>query len=343
MASQPPRISAVIAARNAAATLSRGLDALTAQAAQAPNDIEVIVVDDYSTDNTREVVARYPVRLIAMPQHVGVAAARNRGAEAAQGQVLFFLDADVVLAPGGIGRVLDTMARAEIDAMIGSYDAEPEDRSIVSRFKNLAHHHFHQRSSLEASTFWGACGAIRREQFCAAGGFDEKRFKLPSIEDVELGSRLIDHGVRIVLDPGLQVKHLKKWTLTSMVTTDVTRRAIPWTLLWMERRRLHSDLNFSYDQRIAALLPVAVVPMIIASLVNPYGWLVVAALLLAAYLINRDLFRLLYAKGGLRLAAGGFFLQQLYYLYSLFGLAAGSAIYLVHALSRRQSQTLKQT
>ena len=90
---------------------------------------------------------------------------------------------------------------------------DPDDQSIVSRFKNLAHHHFHQRARVEASTFWGACGAIRREQFFAAGGFDEKRFKLPSIEDVELGSRLVDRGVRIVLDPGLQVKHLKRWTL----------------------------------------------------------------------------------------------------------------------------------
>ena len=111
--------------------------------------------------------------------------------------------------------------------------------------------------STEATSFWGACGAVRRECFFAAGGFDEKRFKLPSIEDVELGYRLIDQGVRIVLDPELQVKHLKKWTLVSLVATDVTRRAIPWTLVWMERRRLQKDLNFSYDQRIGAMVAVA--------------------------------------------------------------------------------------
>ena len=128
---------------------------------------------------------------------------------------------------------------------------DPDDPSIVSRFKNLAHHHFHQRSRAEANSFWGACGAVRRDCFFAAGEFDEKRFKLPSIEDVELGYRMIDRGVRIVLDPELQVKHLKKWTLTSLIATDVTRRAIPWTLLWMERRRMQKDLNFSYDQRIA--------------------------------------------------------------------------------------------
>jgi GT2 family glycosyltransferase len=226
------------------------------------------------------------------------------------------------------------MAHPEIGALIGSYDDDPDDHSVVSRFKNLAHHYFHQRGSAEASTFWGACGAIRREDFLAAGGFDEKRFKLPSIEDVELGARLVDRGVRIVLDRELQVKHLKRWTLGSLVITDVTRRAIPWTLLWMERRQLHSDLNFSFGQRIAAMVAVAMVLALFLAIVNAWGWLLLAALITAAYLLNRDLFRLLYEKGGARLAVGGFFLQQLYYLYSLLGLALGIAIHLVGSLSK---------
>jgi glycosyltransferase involved in cell wall biosynthesis len=340
MLSQKPRISTIIASRNAAPTLSRCLETLIAQ---KTDDIELIVVDDNSADETRAIASRYPVELIALPQHAGVSAARNRGAEAARGEVLLFLDADVVLAPGGIRRVLATMSRPEVGALIGSYDAEPEDVSIVSRFKNLAHHYFHQHSRLEATTFWGACGAVRQGCFFAVGGFDEKRFKLPSIEDVELGYRLVDRGVRIVLDPELQVKHLKKWTLSSLVATDVTRRAIPWTLLWMERRRPHRDLNFSYAQRIGAMVSVALVLAILLAFENSHVWWAVGALLIAAYLLNRGLFRLLFTKGGSRLAIGGFFLQQLYYLYSLIGLAAGCAIYFLCSLSRHQDQPLKQT
>ena len=330
----------IIAARNAAQTLSRCLDALFAQ---ITDEVETIVVDDHSTDETRAIAARYPVKLIALPQHAGVSAARNRGAEASRGEVLFFVDADVVLAPGGMSRVRATMAQPEVGALIGSYDADPDDVSIVSRFKNLAHHYFHQHSHLEATTFWGACGAVRREGFFAAGEFDEKRFKLPSIEDVELGYRLIDQGVRIVLDPELQVKHLKKWTLGSLVTTDVTRRAIPWTLLWMERRRLQKDLNFSYDQRLAAMVSISIPLAIFWSLENPHLWLAVATLLVLAYWLNRGLFRLLADRGGPRLVLGGFFLQQLYYWYSLFGLAAGSAIYFLRSLSRHQDHPVKQT
>ena len=340
MSSSTPRISVIVAARNAAATLARGLESVFAQAG---DHIEVIVVDDFSTDDTRAVASRSPVRLIALSQHSGVSAARNRGADAARGEVLFFLDADVVLAAGGMQRVLATMQQPEVGALIGSYDSAPDDQSIVSRFKNLAHHYFHQHSNREATTFWGACGAIRRECFLAAGGFDEKRYKLPSIEDVELGSRLVERGVRIVLDPELQVKHLKKWTLASLIATDVTRRAIPWTLLWMQRRRLQSDLNFSYDQRIAAVVSIAMVLSILLALAIPYFWLVTIALMIVAYVINRGLFGLLFANGGIRLAIAGFFLQQLYYLYSLLGLAMGTAIYFLSWRSRRQDLPLKQT
>jgi glycosyltransferase involved in cell wall biosynthesis len=338
--SQKPRISVIIGARNAERTLARCLDALLAQ---ATDEIEVIVVDDHSTDGTRAIVSRYGFKLIELAQHAGVSAARNRGAEAAQGEVLLFVDADVVLAPGGVRRVLATMSRPEVGAVFGSYDSDPDDRSVVSRFKNLAHHHFHQHSQLEATTFWGACGAVRRECFFAAGGFDEKRFKLPSIEDVELGYRLSERGVRIILDPELQVKHLKKWTLASLVATDVVRRAIPWTLLWMEHGRAQTDLNFSYDQRIAAMVSLALLLALPLALVNPYFWLVAAAMLIVAYRLNRSLFSLLFRRGGVRLAVGGFFLQQLYYLYSMFGLAMGSAIYFVRSFSRHPDQPLKQT
>jgi glycosyltransferase involved in cell wall biosynthesis len=329
-----------VPARNAAPTLARCLDALLAQ---ATDEVELIVVDDHSIDETRAIAARYPVKLIELPQHSGVSAARNRGAEAARGEVLFFVDADVVLAPGGMRKVLATMSRPEVGALFGSYDADPDDLAIVSRFKNLAHHHFHQHSQLEATTFWGACGAVRREYFFAAGGFDEKRFKLPSIEDVELGYRLSQRGMRILLDPDLQVKHLKKWTLASLVATDVVRRAIPWTLLWMEHGRVQTDLNFSPAQRLAAMVSVALVLAIPLALVSPYFLLAAAAMLLVAYRLNRDLFSLLYSKGGVRLAVGGFFLQQLYYLYSVFGLAMGSGLYFFRSLSRHSSHPLKQT
>lgn len=142
-------------------------------------------------------------------------------------------------------------------------------------------------------------------------------------------------GVRIVLDTGLQVKHLKRWTLRSLVITDVWGRAIPWTLLRLEGRRLPADLNFSIDQRIAAVVAIAIAVATSAAIFEYRIWVVVAALMAVAIRLNRDLYRLLYRRGGLRLSINGFLLQQLYYLYSVLGVGAGIAIYLARSLRSR--------
>jgi len=331
------KLAAIIPARNAAATLAQCLDALIAQIS---DDEEVIVVDDCSTDDTCEIAARFDLKLVKMPGHMGPSAARNRGAELTCAPLLFFLDADVVLAPGALARAEKTMMRPEVGAVIGSYDDDPAASSTISRFKNLAHHHFHQRSREEATTFWGACGLVRRDLFLAAGGFDDER---RTVEDIELGYRLVARGVRIVLDPQLQVKHLKKWTLRSLVITDVFIRAIPWTLLWLERRRLPNDLNVAVDQRVAAMVAVALAIAIPVAIFRYQAWLVVALLLTAAFWLNRDLYRLFFRKGGLWLGFNGFLLQQFYYLYSLFSVVVGVAIYFVRSFTRRVEARAKRT
>jgi glycosyltransferase involved in cell wall biosynthesis len=325
--SHVPALSAIIPALNASATIARCLDAITEQLS---DDVEVIVVDDGSTDDTFEIASRYDVRLLKLPRNMGPSAARNRGAEMARAPVLFFIDADVAIAPGAIARAKAAMSHGDADAIIGSYDDDPAAKSTISRFKNLAHHHFHQRSRREATIFWGACGLVRRETFFAAGAFDEQQF---GIEDVELGYRMTARGVQVVLDPGLQVKHLKRWTLGSLVATDVWRRAVPWTLLRLEGRRLPADLNFSIDQRIAAVVAVALAILIPAAIFRFQLGILVAALIAAAIWLNLDLYRLLFRKGGLRFSINGFLLQQFYYLYSVFGVVTGTAIYLARSIT----------
>ncbi|HYL57436.1 MAG TPA: glycosyltransferase [Candidatus Acidoferrales bacterium] len=334
-----PALSVVVPARDAAATVPRCLDAITSQAAQMPVGVEIIVVDDCSSDATAEIAARYGVRLVKLAHHLGPSAARNRGAEIARAPVLFFLDADVVLAPHALARGAEALTASGADAVMGSYDDDPDARSTVSRFKNLAHHYFHQRARAEAATFWSGCGVVRREVFAASGGFDEEQH---SVEDIELGSRMVAQGARIVLDPGLQVKHLKRWTMRSLLATDVLRRAIPWTLLWLEGRRLPDDLNLAADQRIAAIAALALATSVVASPFMPALWLLAGVLVVLGLWLNRDLYRLLLRKGGAWLAINGFLLQQLYYLYSIFGFAAGVAIFGARTFSRRVEAVLRR-
>jgi glycosyltransferase involved in cell wall biosynthesis len=331
------KLAVIIPARNSSAFLPRCLPALLAQL--SPDD-EVIVVDDFSTDNTGEVAAGFNVKVVRLPRHMGISAARNRGVELTGAPLLFFLDSDVVLAPGALARARATMMRPEVGALIGSYDDDPDAPTTISRFKNLAHHHFHQRSGTEVTSFWGGCGLVRRDLFVAAGSFDNEQ---RTIEDVELGYRLTARGVRIFLDRDLQVKHLKKWTLRSLIKTDVVLRGVPWTLFWLEGRGLPRGLNFAADQRVASIVAAALALAIPLAILKSTVWLLVAVLLVAAFWLNRDLYRLFLRRGGPGFAVKGFLLQQFYYLYSLFSVAAGVTIYLARWATRRADLRAKRT
>ncbi len=187
-------------------------------------------------------------------ERTGPAAARNAGARGATGDVLVFVDADIEIHADAFRRIRAAFASdPELVAVFGSYDDEPAAEGLVSAFRNLLHHHVHQTSAGRATTFWGGIGAVRRDAFERVGGFDDERFAVPSVEDIELGMRLTAAGARIVLDPAIQGKHLKRWTLAQMVGTDLRRRGIPWVELLLESRSGASALNLGWRHRLSTL------------------------------------------------------------------------------------------
>ena len=139
-------------------------ECLSALLAEMSSGAEIIVVDDASTDDTHSVADEVGVHTLRLAKNSGPAAARNFGASHARGHILFFVDADVVVAPGAIARVAQFFVdHPDVAAMFGSYDDSPRATGIVSRYRNLLHHFVHQNSNSEATTFWAGCGAIRRQ------------------------------------------------------------------------------------------------------------------------------------------------------------------------------------
>ena len=229
---------------------------------------EVIVVDDASTDATADVAEQLGAQVIRLDQNLGPAAARNHGAELAQGEILVFIDSDVFVTPSTIASLVNALQESpQYDAVIGSYDANPTAQNLISQYKNLLHHFTHQRANPEATTFWTGCGAVRAKHFDDLGGFDE-RFGRPCIEDIEFGSRLRDAGGRIRLMSEIQVKHSKRWQLASLVRTDFFDRALPWTRLILENNSMPNDLNLKLSQRLC----VACVALLSAWIVLALWW-----------------------------------------------------------------------
>jgi len=312
------RLSAIVPATDAPPTLTRCGAAIDA-AADGPD--ELIVVNSENGDGP------------------GPAAARNRGSRIAEGDVLVFVDSDVAVHADAFTRIRAAFERdPALVAVIGSYDDDPAAPGVVSRFRNLLHHHVHQESAGPVASFWSGLGAIRREAFEAAGGFDSRSFTVSSMEDVELGMRLATDGARIELDPGLLGTHLKGWTLLSMLRTDAVRRGMPWVALLMRRRELPGELNLTRRHRLAAAGWLAATAALAGR--RPRTALAAGAVATAA---NARFYALLARRMG-PAAVLGVPLHALHYLAAVAAVPLGAVHYLHgRAVERREPEPIPVT
>ncbi len=263
---------------------------------------ECLVVFDGDPPPPPDWLSSPRLRLLRTDRRSGPAAARNRAALEARGDVLLFVDADVQLHPGALEQVRAHFVRdPELVSVFGSYDNDPVAPGRVSRFRNLLHHFTHTTHAGPAASFWAGCGAIRRDRFLALGGFNASAYPRPSIEDIELGARMALARDSIVLDPTIRCAHHKRWTLRSMLHTDIFDRAIPWSRLLLSQGSVPSMLNLDWSARASGaaslLLAVSLLAIPLQSLRLPALLLAVLALLLLV-LLNRSFYAFLARTDG---------------------------------------------
>jgi glycosyltransferase involved in cell wall biosynthesis len=312
-----PLLSVVIPVRDGGLGFERCLQGL--RASSGP-DFELIVVDDGSLDSSGVLASRHGATVIRNEVALGPAAARNAGARAASGRLVFFLDADVVPHPDTLSKAIAHFARQpDLAGLFGSYDDAPAAPGVISRYRNLLHHYVHQQGvfvadARPAHTFWTGCGVIRRDVFLALGGFDPELYRRPAIEDIELGYRLHRAGHRIVLARDVQVQHLKRWTLRSILRTDLLHRGIPWMLLILRSRVVEADLNVSPAQRRSVALTGLALLATTVGFVIPGALLASLGFLLLVARLNRDFYRFLAARCGWPRAVASFPLHLVYFV-----------------------------
>ncbi|XGB44109.1 MAG: glycosyltransferase family 2 protein [Nodosilinea sp. LVE1205-7] len=182
-------------------------------------------------------------------------------------------------------------------AAIGSYDDAPGAPNFLSQYKNLFHHYTHQTSRSEASTFWGACGAIRRDIFWQVGGFDQ-RYRRPSIEDIELGYRLKQQGYAIRLCKTLYVKHLKRWEPISLLRAEFFYRALPWTELLLQQRQTVNDLNLNQITRLSVVLTYGLMLCLLGAGQWPLTLLGAGVISLLLLVLNHSVYQFFHRQRG---------------------------------------------
>jgi glycosyltransferase involved in cell wall biosynthesis len=282
-------------------------------------DFELIVVDDGSTDGSADVARAFGARVLCNGGTKGPASARNEGAKAATTELVFFLDADVAVHPNTLARAV---ARFDADpsrvALFGSYDDEPPAPGVVSRFRNLLHHFVHQQGHFEddvrpARTFWTGCGAIRRQDFLDAGGFDPQLYTRPAIEDIEFGYRLTRRGAKILLARDVLGTHLKRWTFGLMVKTDIFQRGVPWMLLIKRQHVDETDLNVRPEQRLCVMASGLAALAALGAWWLPWLLAATACGPLAVVALNAPFYQFLLRKRGLGFAVASVPLHLVYY------------------------------
>jgi glycosyltransferase involved in cell wall biosynthesis len=311
-----PALSVVIPVHNGGRDFERCLRGLRASIGPA---FELIVVDDGSTDDSAKTAAAFGARVLRTGATHGPASARNDGARAANAEVVFFLDADVVVQPDTLAKsFLRFQTIPGLTALFGSYDDEPAARGLVSQFRNLLHHFTHQQGRFDAEirdarTFWTGCGAIRRSAFLEAGGFDPRLYSRPAIEDIELGYRLTRAGGRIVLARDVLGTHLKRWSLRSMVMTDIFQRGVPWMILLRRSGISETDLNVRSGQKVCVASTTLAALASLGTWFFPSLLAIVAAAPAVVLALNWPFYRFLDRKRGIAFAAASVPLHLVYF------------------------------
>lgn len=167
---------------------------------------EIIVVDDGSRDNTAAVAKEYPVKFIRLSRNSGPAAARNKGAEAAEGGILVFFDADIQIEPDTLSKIAEKFeTNPDVKVLVGTYSDEPLNPGFFPRFKALWFTSLFDPKAIYTDSLEGFCTAIQKEVFKESGGFNPC-FRDSSAEDYELGCRL-RRKYKIHFAPDIKVRH----------------------------------------------------------------------------------------------------------------------------------------
>ncbi|MFJ3214813.1 glycosyltransferase family 2 protein [Kitasatospora sp. NPDC086801] len=292
-----PLVSVVIPLYNDARTLPA---CLAAVAAQTYPNLEIVVVDDASTDGSAEVAERHPCRLVRQERNAGPAETRNRGALEARGEILFFLDADVGLSPTSVARAVEQLAAdPAVGSVCGITDKYPLlPTTWVGDYRILQSYYWRISSEGTVTPWFSALAAIRRSLFLEAGGLNPA---LRQTEEIDFGVRL-SAGHRIELSAEVVGRHNDEEQLSGLVR-KLFRRARLRVPLYVDHRGFMRGFE-TRERAFAALAAAGAVASLPLALLSAWTLLPTALLAAGAVLADRGFHAFLVDERGVRTAVG---------------------------------------
>lgn len=293
-------VSIIIPHYNGSRTIGKCLESVFAFSDDAR---EVIVADDRSDDNSREIIKKFPCRLIELEKHAGASAARNAGARGSTGDILFFIDADCLLQRDALSIIRAHMATQPSDAVLGgTYTPVPADPGFFSLFQSAFINYSETKNRFNPDYIATHALVIGADAFRKAGGFSEDF--MPILEDVEFCHRLRKAGSKLSMIPELQVRHIFNFSLGKSLR-NAARKTRYWTVYSLANRDLFADSGTASQEikmnGAAWLLTVCLA--ILFLLTGQGGFLAPVPLLWAGSMyINRNLFKAFFRAGGARFA-----------------------------------------
>ena len=301
-------VSIVIPVRNGAATIARCLKAALASRYEC---FEVIVVDDGSDDRSVEIIKTFPCTLVQLPRHAGTSSARNTGACHSHGDILFFTDADCLLNEDTLAIAVATLSAAGRDVVLGgTYTMEPADDRFFSAFQSVFVNHAESRDRDNPDYIAAHAMVLYADAFESSGGFDEDF--LPILEDVDFSHRLRSTGYRLIMNPGIQVRHLFDYSLSDSVCNGF-RKSRFWTIYSIHNRDLLADsgtASRALKLDVIALFGSVLAVLLVLATGNAWFFVIIAVLMALNITVNRELLQGFYRARGMAFA----FAATAYYL-----------------------------
>lgn len=334
---EKPLISVIIPNYNGKSTIGLCLDSVY-EAWGSRAGLEVIAVDDCSSDGSADIIKRYPCRLIMLETRSGASRARNEGARAASSDILFFIDSDCLVSAATFKEVEASLGLLPSSIVGGTYTPVPHDKDFFSRFQSVFINYSETKSK---SPDYIATHAmlIDGKLFYESGGFKEDF--LPIIEDVEFSHRLRRAGANLVMKPALEVTHIFGFSFIKSLR-NAFRKSHFWTIYSLSNRDILSDSGTASRELKANVMSAFALIMLsipLALLGEPALPAVMASIASANLFINRNFAKALYNAGGWLFALKGLlYYATLYALVIGFGGGMGALKYYLTALLRPTSK-----